>query len=188
MPGDEWQRFANLRAMFAHMWCTPGKKLLFMGCEFGQWREWNHDQGLDWHLLDDGRHAGLQRLVADLNALYRAEPALHQLDESPEGFEWIDANDNEACAISYLRRDRDGGLVLVVCNFTPVVRQGYLVGVPVEGFWREVLNTDADTYGGSGVGNMGGVDTLPFGTHGRDHAISLTLPPLSVLVLKPGER
>src|SRR4051794_34658719 len=188
MAGDEWQRFANLRSLFAHMWCTPGKKLLFMGGEFGQSREWNHDQGLDWHLLGVGWNAGLQRLVADLNALYRAEPALHRQDTNPDGFEWIDANDNEACAVSYLRKDQGGGAMAVVCNFTPVVRQGYLVGVPVEGFWREVLNTDAESYGGSGVGNMGGVDTLPFGTHGRDHAISLTLPPLAAVVLKPGER
>jgi 1,4-alpha-glucan branching enzyme len=188
MPGDEWHRFANLRALLAHMWCTPGKKLLFMGGEIAQRREWNHDQGLDWHLLDHGWNAGVQRLVADLNALYRSAPALHRLDEHPDGFEWIDANDNEASAISYLRKDGDGGLALVVCNFTPIVRPGYLVGVPVGGFWREVLNTDSESYGGSGVGNMGGVDTLPFGTHGRDHALSLTLPPLAVVVLRPDER
>ena len=130
----------------------------------------------------------MQRLVADLNGLYRSAPALHQLDTNPDGFEWIDANDNESNAISYLRKDRDGDVAVVVCNFTPVVRPGYLVGVPAGGFWREVLNTDAEAYGGSGVGNMGGVDTLPFGTHGRDYALSLTLPPLGVVVLQPGER
>ncbi len=187
MPGDDWQRFANLRALFALMWTTPGKKLLFQGGEFGQWREWNHDRGLDWHLVEGGpnMHSGLQQLVADLNRLFREEPAMHQLDTESAGFEWIDANDNEACAISFLRRDRDGRAVLVVGNFTPVVRQGYLVGVPTPGYWREILNTDAGIYGGSDVGNLGGVDTLPFGTHGRDHAVSLTLPPLSVVILRP---
>ncbi len=187
MPGDDWQRFANLRALFALMWTTPGKKLLFQGGEFGQWREWNHDRGLDWHLVDDGSglHAGLQRLVADLNRLLREDRAMHQLDSEPAGFEWIDANDNEASAISFLRRDREGRAVLVVGNFTPVVRSGYLVGVPTGGYWREILNTDAEAYGGGGVGNLGGVDTLPFGTHGRDHAVSLTLPPLGVVVLRP---
>jgi 1,4-alpha-glucan branching enzyme len=188
MPGDEWQRFANLRALFTLMTATSGKKLLFMGGEFGPWREWNHDAGLDWHLLEEGPfHAGVQRLVADCNRLYREEPALHQLDANPDGFEWIDANDNEANAVSFLRRDRDGGMVLVVGNFTPVVRPGYLVGVPVAGFWREILNSDAETYGGSGVGNLGGVETLPFGTHGREYALGLTLPPLGVVILKPSD-
>jgi 1,4-alpha-glucan branching enzyme len=189
MPGDDWQRFANLRLLLGYMYAQPGKKLLYMGGELGQWREWNHDAGLDWHLLeeDDGRHAGIQQLVSDLNAVYRRESALHELDADPAGFEWIDANDSEASALTFLRRSRGGETILVACNFTPVARHTYLVGVPFEGFWREILNTDAWNYGGSGVGNLGGVETLPFSGHGRPRTVNLSLPPLSCLFLKGEE-
>ena len=185
MPGDEWQRFANLRGLFGYMYAQPGKKLLFMGGEFGQWREWNHDAGLDWHLLEEGRHAGLQRWVTDLNGLYRAEPALHELDSDPAGFEWIDANDSEGSVITFLRRSASGEPVLVACNFTPVVRTNYLVGVPEGGYWREIANSDAWMYGGSGEGNLGGADSLPFSVHGRPRSLNLTLPPLACVFLKP---
>jgi 1,4-alpha-glucan branching enzyme len=182
MPGDDWQRFANLRLLLAAMYAQPGKKLLFMGGEFGQRREWNHEASLDWHLLDDGRHAGIQRLVGDLNRLYRELPALHEGDCQPWGFEWIDAGDAEQSVISFLRRGRDGAdEVLVVCHFTPVPRENYLVGVPAPGFWRERLNTDAAAYGGSGRGNLGGVEASPHPAHGRYHSLSLTLPPLAAL-------
>ena len=186
MPDDDWQRFANLRLLLGYMYAQTGKKLLFMGGEFGQWREWNHDTGLDWHLLEEegGRHAGVQQWVTDLNRLYGSEPALHELDSDPEGFEWIDANDNDASVLTFLRRSRSGETVLVACNFTPVVRQTYLVGVPFDGFWREVLNSDAWNYGGSGVGNLGGVETLAFSAHGRPRTVNLTLPPLGCVFLK----
>ncbi|RME08002.1 MAG: 1,4-alpha-glucan branching protein GlgB, partial [Aquificota bacterium] len=157
MPGDYWQKFANLRLLFGYMWTHPGKKLLFMGGEFAQWREWNHEESLDWHLLDYESHKGIQRLVKDLNRLYREEKALHELDCEPEGFEWIDFHDWEKSIISYLRKSSDGDLVLVVCNFTPVPRFDYRIGVPREGFWKEILNTDSYIYGGSNLGNLGGV-------------------------------
>jgi 1,4-alpha-glucan branching enzyme len=185
MPGDEWQRFANLRLLFGYMYAQPGKKLLFMGGEFGQWREWNHDAGLDWHLLEEGRHAGLQQWVTDLNRLYGSEPALHELDCDPAGFDWIDANDSEASVITFLRRSSSGEIVLVACNFTPVVRHNYLVGVPEGGFWREIANSDAWMYGGSGQGNLGGGESLPFSVHGRPRSLNLTLPPLGCVFLKP---
>jgi 1,4-alpha-glucan branching enzyme len=189
MPGDAWQKFANLRLLLGYMYAQPGKKLLFMGDEIGQWSEWNHDTGLDWHLLDqdEGSHAGLQQFVSDLNSLYRREPALHELDADPAGFQWVDANDSEASVLTFLRLSRDGQVVLVACNFTPVPRHGYLVGVPFAGFWREILNSDAWNYGGSGVGNLGGVETLPFSAHGRPRTVNLTLPPLACVFLK-GER
>jgi 1,4-alpha-glucan branching enzyme len=185
MPGDEWRRFANLRLLYGHMWAHPGKKLLFMGGEFGQWREWDHDRDLDWWLLDtDGAHRGVQRWVEDLNRLYRAEPALH-LDVDPAGFEWIDGADAEGSVISYLRKPAGGGApLLVVANFTPVPRENYLVGVPRSGRWRELLNSDATHYGGSGVGNQGGVDSVPVAAHGRFSALNLRLPPLGVIILK----
>jgi 1,4-alpha-glucan branching enzyme len=167
------------------MWTTPGKKLLFMGGEFGQWREWNHDSSLDWHLLGDERHAGLQRWVGDLNRLYREHPAMHVRDNEPEGFEWVDANDSEASVLTYLRWGRSGEVVLVACNFTPLVRPHYMVGVPFGGAWREVLNSDAEPYGGGGIGNLGRVESPPFGAHGRPRALNLTLPPLSCVVLTP---
>lgn len=187
MPGDNWQQFANLRALFGYMWAHPGKKLLFMGGEFGQRREWTHEGALEWWVLQQQpEHAGLARWVADLNKLYRAEPALFQVDFAVEGFEWIDARDAEASVISFLRRPREGGNaggrdVLVVCNFTPLPRANYLVGVPRGGRWREALNSDATLYGGSGVGNFGGVDAVPVPAHGRFHSLNLTLPPLATL-------
>ncbi|HKS87996.1 MAG TPA: 1,4-alpha-glucan branching protein GlgB, partial [Stellaceae bacterium] len=183
MPGDRWQRFANLRAYFAFMWTHPGKKLLFMGGEFAQEREWNHDIGLDWQLLGDPMHGGVQRLVRDLNRLYRATPALHQLDCEPEGFSWIDAANGAESVLSYLRRGRDPeGLAVIVCNFTPVPRHGYRIGVPRPGRYAERINTDAEIYGGSGVGNSGEVLAEPYPMHGHAYSLSLQLPPLGVVI------
>ena len=187
MPGDDWQRFANLRLLFGHMWGHPGKKLLFMGGEFGQWREWSHERSLDWHLLDDARHAGLLRWVEDLNKLYRNEPALYELDFEGRGFEWVDANDSECSVISYLRKDSAGRSVLVVANFTPIPRDNYLVGVPRGGYWLERLNSDAPLYGGGGIGNLGGVQAVPVSAHGRFHALNLRLPPLAVVFLQAAD-
>ncbi len=186
MAGDTWQKFANLRLLFCNQWATPGKKLLFMGCEFGQWREWSHDSSLDWHLTADGPHAGVQRLVADLNGLYSRESALHALDVDAAGFEWIDANDSNQSVACFLRKDRAGGLILVVLNYTPVLRASYRVGVPRGGHWKELLNSDATLYGGSGVGNYGGADASHGPFHGREHSLQLTLPPLGAVFLKPG--
>jgi 1,4-alpha-glucan branching enzyme len=189
MPGDEWQRFANLRLLFGYQWAQPGKKLLFMGGEFAQEHEWEHDSSLDWHLLADPRHAGVQRWIADLNALYRAERSLHELDADPAGIEWIEANDAAFSVLTFLRRGLGAFAkpVMVVCNFTPVVRPAYRVGAPVGGVWREVLNSDSDVYGGSGVGNLGAVRADDEGWHARPHALSLTLPPLACLYLAPDE-
>jgi 1,4-alpha-glucan branching enzyme len=186
MPGDAWQQFANLRLLYGYMWGHPGKKLLFMGGEFGQRREWTHDGGLEWWVLQFPQHAGLQRWVSDLNALYRAEPALHEVDFDAAGFEWVDCHDAEASVISFLRRPRTGPPVLVVCNFTPVPRTNYIVGLPGGGYWRELLNSDAALYGGSGMGNLGGVEAAPVPAQGRFHSAALTLPPLSTIFLKAG--
>ncbi|HUN75237.1 MAG TPA: 1,4-alpha-glucan branching protein GlgB [Steroidobacteraceae bacterium] len=186
MSGDEWQQFANLRLLYGYMWGHPGKKLLFMGCEFGQRREWQHEESLEWHVLQHPLHAGVQSWVRDLNRYYRDTPALYELDFSQDGFEWIDANDWEASVIAFLRKSRTPGReVLVVCNFTPVVRENYRVGVPRGGFWRERLNSDATIYGGGGQGNLGGVEAAPLPSHGRFHSLSLRLPPLGVLFLQP---
>ncbi|HUI24675.1 MAG TPA: 1,4-alpha-glucan branching protein GlgB [Candidatus Kryptonia bacterium] len=183
MPGDDWQKFANLRALYGYMYTQPGKKLLFMGGEFGQWSEWNHDASLDWHLLEYPPHRGLQRWVRDLNTCYRGEPALHQLDCDPAGFEWIDCNDSDGSTLSYLRRGKSPDRVIVVaCNFTPVPRHHYVVGVPRGGFWRELLNSDAEIYGGSNLGNSGGVSAESTPCHGRPYSIRITLPPLAVVV------
>jgi 1,4-alpha-glucan branching enzyme len=185
MPGDDWQKFANLRALFGYMYAQPGKKLLFMGGEFGQWNEWIHDASLDWHLLGDAPHAGVKRWVADLNRFYRSEPALFELDCDPNGFEWIDCSDAEASVVSLMRKARSSGdIVLVVANFTPVPRQNYRVGAPRGGYWREALNSDATLYGGSGQGNLGGVEASPVPLHGRPHSLTLTVPPLAVLFFK----
>jgi 1,4-alpha-glucan branching enzyme len=187
MPGDDWQQFANLRAYYSFMYGHPGKKLLFMGGEFGQTNEWYHEASLDWHLLDMGPyHRGLQRLVQDLNSLYRAQPALHQVDFDPRGFQWIDCNDWEGSTISFLRRGRNPeDLLVFVCNFTPVVREQYRVGVPRGGFYRELLNSDSALYGGTNLGNAGGVLAQALPMHGHDHSLLLKLPPLAALVFQP---
>ncbi|MBN1236971.1 MAG: alpha amylase C-terminal domain-containing protein, partial [Gammaproteobacteria bacterium] len=184
-PGDDWQRFANLRTLLGYMWTHPGKKLLFMGGEIGQWDEWSHEAGLSWSLLDVPLHAGLNRWVRDLNALYRREPSLWREDFSDAGFEWIDCNDSEESVLSFIRKsDRDGSVTLIVVNFTPVPRHSYQVGVPREGYWAEVLNSDATLYGGSGQGNLGGLHSAPVSAHGRYHSLVLTLPPLGVVVFR----
>ncbi|HCS06625.1 1,4-alpha-glucan branching protein GlgB [Pseudomonas lundensis] len=185
MPGDRWQKFANLRAYLSFMWTHPGKKLLFMGCEFGQWREWNHDQQLDWYLLQYPEHQGVQKLVGDLNRLYRDCPALHDQDDVAQGFQWLIGDDATNSVYAWLRWSKDGQPLLVVANFTPVPRQGYRIGVPFAGTWQEVLNSDADTYAGSNYGNGGGVGTEPLPSHGQTHSLALNLPPLGVLILKP---
>lgn len=185
MPGDEWQKSANLRLLFGYMYGHPGKKLLFMGGEFAQWREWNHDESLEWHVLQYPSHQEIQRWVKDLNYFYRTQPAMHELDFAIEGFEWIDFHDWEHSIISFVRKGKDtGDIILVVCNFTSVPRHNYRVGVPRGGFWREVLNSDAQIYGGSGHGNFGGVEATPLPAHGRYYSLSLTLPPLGVLFFK----
>jgi len=182
MPGDQWQKFANLRAYFGFMWGHPGKKLLFMGGEFGQEREWNHDASLDWHLLDHPLHAGVQRLIRDLNRLYRDTPALHQRDAEPAGFEWLVASDSDNSAFAWARHGDDGGLAVVASNFTPVPRHGYRIGVPGPGFYREALNTDAGDYGGGNLGNLGGVEAEQHEAHGRPFSITVTLPPLATVI------
>ncbi len=185
MPGDRWQRFANLRAYYAFMWTHPGKKLLFMGQEFAQEREWDHNDSLDWHLLDDPLHRGVQAVVRDLNRLYRGEAPLHELDSEPAGFAWIDCNDRDNSVISYLRRSRDPEeLVVVVCNFTPVPRDHYRIGVPLPGFYHEVLNTDSEWYGGSNIHNGGGRPAEDIPWHGHAHSLDLTLPPLATMVFR----
>jgi 1,4-alpha-glucan branching enzyme len=185
MPGDDWQKFANLRALFGYMYAQPGKKLLFMGSEFGQWREWVHDASLEWHLLDLAPHLGLQKWVSHLNRLYRGEPALHEMDCNPGGFEWIDCSDAESSVVSLLRKAKSASsVVLVVCNFTPVPRHNYRVGAPRGGFWQEIANSDAAEYGGSNMGNFGGIEAAPIPLHGRRHSLTLTLPPLSASFFK----
>jgi 1,4-alpha-glucan branching enzyme len=185
MPGDDWQKFANLRLLFGYMYAQAGKKLLFMGGEFGQWNEWNHDTSLDWHLAEYPLHKGLQRWVRDLNTTYRAEPGLHQFDCDPAGFEWVDINDSEQSVISLLRKGRSpDDTVLIVCNFTPVPRHNYRVGVPHGGRWEEILNSDAPLYGGSGQGNLGGLNTAPVSCHGRPYLLNLTVPPLGMVAFK----
>jgi len=185
MPGDEWKKHANLRALLGYMYGHPGKKLVFMGSEFGQWSEWSHELSLDWHILEYPLHRGAQRWVKDLNRLYRSEPALYELDFEIGGFEWIDFHDWENSIVSFLRRGKSSDdIVLVVCNFTPVPRFDYLVGVPRGGVWMEVLNSDAHEYGGSGLGNFGRVEASWNPAHGRPHSLLLTLPPLSVMFFK----
>jgi 1,4-alpha-glucan branching enzyme len=184
MPGDRWQRFANLRAYYGFMWGHPGKKLLFMGGEIAQEREWNHDISLDWHLLDDPYHCGVQSLIRDLNRLYRELPALHEKDTEASGFQWLVSDDAENSVIAWARHGgREDDVVIVISNFTPVPREGYRIGVPRSGFYREVMNTDAEIYGGSNVGNMGGVMAEETESHGRPCSITLTLPPLGTVML-----
>jgi 1,4-alpha-glucan branching enzyme len=186
MPGDDWQKFANLRLLFGWMYAQPGKKLIFMGGEFGQWREWDVESSLDWHLLDNPMHGGLRLWVGDMNRIMREERSLHELDFDPAGFSWIDVTDADQSVVSLLRRSSTPNDVLAaVFNFTPVPRHNYQIGVPLGGRWRELVNSDAPLYGGSGMGNMGGVDAVPVGMHGHLHSITLTLPPLGMLFLKP---
>ncbi len=182
MPGDEWQRFANLRLLFSYMHGLPGKKLCFMGGEFGQTREWNHDRSLDWHLLESGPyHVGLKRLLSDLNQLHRDIPALHRLDDAPEGYQWVEGGDAEQSVLVFLRKGDEPSHRIVLCafNFTPVVREGYRIGVPYPGRWTELLNSDATAYAGGGVGNLGGVATDPIPWHGQAQSLAVTLPPLA---------
>ncbi len=183
MPGDAWQQFANLRAYYAFMWAFPGKKLLFMGGEFAQGREWNHESSLDWHLTEIDWHKGVQTLVADLNKLLKGTPALYQADVEPRGFQWIQPDDHENSVLSFLRYDRDGRFVVVICNFTPVLRHHYRIGVPKAGAYREILNTDSQWYGGSNTGN-GEVHSEPLARHGLEYSLSMNLPPLGVVYLE----
>jgi 1,4-alpha-glucan branching enzyme len=185
MPGDDGQRFANLKVLFGYMYGHPGKKLLFMGGELAQVGEWNHDHSLDWSVLQYASHQGIQHWVRDLNHLYRAERALYEQDFATSGFEWIDCNAWEESVVSFIRKDKSGKeIILVVCNFTPVLRTLYRIGVPAGGWWKEVLNSDAEVYGGTGHGNFGGIDAVPFTAHGRSSSLLLTLPPLSILFFK----
>ncbi len=185
MPGDDWQKFANLRVLYAYMFTHPGKKLQFMGLEFGQWPEWNFDTSLSWDQANFMPHRGLQLMMRDMNHLYRQVPALHEVDFDGAGFQWIDCNDAEQSILSYIRRDKNGGIAVVVLNLTPVVREHYRLGVPQTGLYREVMNTDAEVYGGSNVGNAGGVQAEPQAWMDQPHSVLLTLPPLSCLVLRP---
>lgn len=185
MPGDLWRKLASLRLLYGYMWSQPGKKLLFMGCELAQFREWNHDASLDWHLLEDPQHAGIEQWLADLNHLYCQEPALHELDCDPAGFEWVDGSDADNSVIAYLRKGKSPGEpILAVFSFTPAQLENYRVGVPSAGYWREILNSDAADYGGSGRGNSGGVESEAIPTHGRAHSLNLTLPPLGMILLR----
>jgi 1,4-alpha-glucan branching enzyme len=184
MPGDDWQRFANLRLLYGYMHATPGKKLVFMGSEFAQGREWNHDSQIDWYLLQYPFHSGVQRWYRDLNQAHREEAALHERDFDPAGFEWIDASDTDNSVLAFLRTASNGDVVVCVFNLTPVPRPGYRVGVPRGGFWRELLNSDATVYGGSGWGNLGGLEAVPERWHGRPHSIPVALPPLGAVFFK----
>jgi 1,4-alpha-glucan branching enzyme len=185
MPGDDWQRRANLRLLLGYQWLLAGKKLLFMGGEIGQWHEWNHETSLDWHLLADPAHAGIQRWVRDLNTTYRAEPPLHEFDCDARGFAWIDCHDGDQSTLTFLRRgSRAGEACIIACNWTPVPRHNHRLGVPWDGEWREILNSDATLYGGSGQGNLGGAGTTPVACHGHAQSIVVTLPPLAVVVFK----
>ncbi|MBA3993104.1 MAG: 1,4-alpha-glucan branching enzyme [Cyanobacteria bacterium DS2.3.42] len=185
MPGDHWQKFANLRLLLGYQWTLPGKKLMFMGGEIGQWSEWNYAQSLDWHLLEYPLHAGMLRWVSDLNRVYKENPALYELDCNPQGFSWIDCQDHDQCILAYSRQSQaTPETVVVACNFTPVPRHNYRVGVPSHGFYRELLNSDAGDYGGSGVGNQGGLHSDEWQHHGQPYSIAITLPPLSIVVFK----
>jgi 1,4-alpha-glucan branching enzyme len=185
MPGDEWQRFANLRLLLGLMYAQPGKKLLFMGCEFGQVREWTHDDSLEWHVLQYPNHAGLQKWVEDLNHVYRREPALYEIDSDPAGFEWIDCSDSDQSVLTFLRKGQStDDLLLIGCNFTPVPRTNYRIGVPRGGYWHEIANSDAGQYWGGNWGNLGGVEASPTSHHGRPWSVSVTLPALSISFFK----
>jgi 1,4-alpha-glucan branching enzyme len=185
MPGDRWQKHANLRALYAYMWSHPGKKLLFMGQEFAQEAEWSEERSLDWHLLEDPQHAGIQRLVRDLNRVYKEQPALWQADFEPDGFRWVEANDAAGNVVVFLRLGRDGERLLCAANLSPVPRPGYRIGLPSDGRWQEVLNTDSEHYGGSNLGNMGVIQTEQRPWHHQPFSAEVTLPPLGVVWLAP---
>jgi 1,4-alpha-glucan branching enzyme len=188
MPGDRWQQLANLRSLYAYMWAHPGKKLLFMGGELAQEREWSHERSLDWHLLADAGHSGMQSLVRDLNRVYRDTPALWEMDSDGTGFWWTEANAADDNVIAFARRTKDSERVaMFVGNFSPVPRENYRIGLPRSGRWKEAINTDAETYGGSGVGNMGGFEAEGIGWHGQEFSAEVTLPPLGALWLIPEE-
>jgi 1,4-alpha-glucan branching enzyme len=185
MPGDDWQKFANLRLLLGYMYAQPGKKLLFMGGEFGQWNEWNHEAVLDWDLLQSEPHRRLQLWIDDLNRAYRREPALHRFDCDPRGFQWIDCHDSDQSVLTFLRKgDPSDADILVACNFTPVPRVNYRIGVPPADFWDEILNSDAMQYGGAGWGNLGCVESSPVPSHGQPASVNLTLPPLGVALFR----
>ena len=185
MPGDDWQKFANLRLLLGYMYAHPGKKLMFMGGEFAQWKEWYHEESLDWSLAQYGRHQNIQLWVKDLNRLYRSEPALYELDFESRGFEWIDCKDYEKSVVSFLRKGKSQeDMIFAVCNFTPTPRYNYRIGVPSGGFWKELINSDAEEYGGSGHGNFGGVEAECLPMHGKEFSFSLTLPPLAIVIFK----
>ncbi len=186
MPGDLWQKFANLRLLFSYMWTHPGKKLLFMGSDFGQWNEWNHESDLQWDLLQWHTHQGIQKLVGDLNQLYRRQPALYELDFDGKGFEWIDCQSRDDSVLVYMRKAQDpADFVVVCCNFTPVVRSQYRIGLPRGGWYEEIFNSDSEYYGGGNVGNHPGIMADELGHHGRPCSLTVNLPPLAVAVLKP---
>jgi 1,4-alpha-glucan branching enzyme len=184
MPGDRWQQMANLRMFYAWMFAHPGKKLLFQGLDIGQSDEWNHDQSVPWHLLDYDEHRGVQNVIRDLNRLYTSEPALNELDHEADGFEWIDHEDSENSLFSFLRRSRDGETIIAIVNATPVLREGYRLGVPDGGFYEEIFNSDAEIYGGSNQGSGGGIPTQEQEAHGKPHSIEITIPPLGAVFLK----
>ncbi|HKT81625.1 MAG TPA: alpha amylase C-terminal domain-containing protein, partial [Vicinamibacterales bacterium] len=185
MPGDAWQKRATLRALYGFMYGHPGKKLLFMGSEFGQWQEWSHDRSLDWPLLDDPAHAALRRYVQALNWIYHSEPALHENDFDQSGFSWIDCHDNENSVLSFCRFGKDPSeFVVVLLNFTPVPRSGYRIGVPLAGTYVELINSDSAIFGGSNVGNGGQIESVAAASHGYPHSLQLTIPPLACLILK----
>jgi len=189
MPGDLWQKFANLRLLYSYMWTHPGKKLLFMGSDFGQWREWNCEGNLQWDLLQWETHQGVQKCIADLNRIYRREKALHELDFEWAGFEWIDCHNYDDSTLSYIRRARDPADFLVIaCNFTPVPRRDYRLGVPEACWYEEIFNSDSSFYAGSNLGNGPGVMAEPAGSHGRPASIRVTLPPLAAVIFKPRRR
>jgi 1,4-alpha-glucan branching enzyme len=187
MPGDPWQKFANLRMFYAWMYAHPGKKLLFMGCEIGQWQEWNHDQSIDWHLLQSPLHDGLRRLVQHLNFLYKNEAAFSENDDSYAGFEWIDFSDADNSILTFARKANSGSTLLFAVNATPVPRHAYRIGAPGAGWYEEILNTDAGIYGGGNIGNWGGMHADQIGWQGRSHSLCLTLPPLSTIGFKRHE-
>jgi 1,4-alpha-glucan branching enzyme len=184
MPGDEWQRFANLRLLLGYMYGHPGKKLLFMGGEFAQVREWIHDESLEWHVLQFPFHKGVQQWTRDLNHVYASEPALYEIDFSWDGFEWVDFHDTEQCVASFIRKSKNGDIILCAYNFTPVARENYRIGVPRDGFWKELLNSDAWAYSGSGKGNFGGFHAEHAPAHGQPFSLNLTLPPLGAVFMK----